>query len=151
MNDNNSPKSPNVRSGEQCELSQAEHYKFIMFMVSNILDSIYDVAGRAGQTLSETCVMGAIANGTFQEDYQFVTQLSNKYGLPKSTVSDYVARYLASGLVKETFNADDRRHRYLSLTPLGIIASGKICDRLNGVRKAAHEAGMPLTKIYTVK
>ncbi len=152
MNDNHSSKLANVPSTERPEITEQEHHTFISHMMCSILDSIYGVVNRSSLTFGEACVLCSIANGTVKKNYVSATNLASKYKLPKSTISNYLTRLISAGFVQETVDADDRRKRYLALTPQTIIAHGEVCDTLNKVRMDAYNAaGMPLTEPYTVK
>ena len=144
MNDNHSPKLPIVRKAEQSEITGTENYRYITRVASAVVDATYSLGNRGGQTLSETCMLWAIAKGTLTEDYCSVGQLAEKYNMPKSTVSGYVTRFIGGGLVKEFVSDEDRRRRYLAMSPQGIIITGTLCDKINA-------AGLHITQLDTVK
>lgn len=117
---------------------------FITHMLSKALDALYTQSELRPMTLSESCVMAHIALCSLQGEHTTVSKLSAFYKIPKSTASDYVARYISMGLVKETIDPSDRRRRLLMLSDAGELRNQDFCDKFEQVRKDAIRSGMPM-------
>ena len=124
---------------------------FITYMASGVLDAMYSLGHRGGQTLNESCIATAIVHGTLTKNYLTVSDLAARYSLPSSTVSDYVSRAIANGLVYETVDSNDRRRRILKTSKAGLKNVKAVCGKINEVRKSAAESDMPFGTLYTIK
>jgi DNA-binding MarR family transcriptional regulator len=76
------------------------------------------------------------------------TEMSRWLGMPATTVSTYVARFLERGLVRRSPNPDDGRSYLLELTPEGDAVIETVAPRLTAiVRQVAAESPVPLDEI----
>lgn len=141
-----------MRSRNELRVSELQHYKYMAFVMEGVLSAAYENSARNTQTLAETLIIAAIADGTFNRRPVTARDLSKKYKMPYSTVAKYITRMTADELVSESLDPDDSRKKRLWLTAHGAIVTGRTCDSLLKKRdKALATTFSKFGNLYSVK
>ena len=124
---------------------------------------------RTGQTLRRLMLIAVEGSGLSQDEYGVLsavralgiihgepgavapvqpTEMAQWIGMPPTTVSTYIARFLDRGLVERRRNPHDGRSYVLALTAEGDAVVDAVARRLTVIAQAvAGESAMPLGKI----
>jgi DNA-binding MarR family transcriptional regulator len=104
-------------------------------------DNVFFRFFRAGQPLRQIVARSVEGSGLSGEEYGVVsgiaglapvapTELAAQLGMPPTTISVYVARFLERGLVRRLPNPRDRRSYLLELTDTGVDVIRYVGPRL---------------------
>ena len=124
---------------------------------------------RTGQTLRRLLLIAVEGSGVTQDEYGVLsavralgivhgtrgapapvqpTEMASWLGMPATTVSTYIARFLERGLVERRPNPDDGRSYVLALSADGNALVDSVSKRLTAVaREVAGESSMELGEI----
>jgi len=124
---------------------------------------------RTGQTLRRLMLIAVEGSGLSPDEYGVLsavralglihgqprdprpvqpTEMSHWLGMPATTVSTYIARFLDRGLVERRRNPDDGRSYVLALTAQGDAVVDAVARRLTVIaQEVAGQSSLPLSKI----
>jgi len=103
------------------KLSEVKQILDVLQIRESVLSSINQIDGSNGKrTLREHILLNDVLVSAISNKPTSVSILVEKFDVPIATVSRLVSGFIHDGIVREQVDEDDRRKRYLLITPRAI-------------------------------
>ena len=117
---------------------------FALYSASNVIDHYYRPLLEAhGLTYTQYIVLMALA----EKDNVPITELANRLGLSKATMTPLLKRLEARSLIQRIAALDDERQKFIKITAEGRALWTESC---HATEKVFEKSGLTLTEAHTL-